>query len=379
MKHCYILLILACLSCCSDKEKSLLERLKSGHYKRMKVLYILLLVLLSWSCAKDSETEKHQRKRDNLINVQDKITKIEMEDVPITDFAIPYILNDYLVVSDYKSPDKLIHIFDKTTFKYLGSTGDRGQGPDEITNMGDIGVNEADRVFYVTDHGKQKIFSFKMDSLLGNSSYIPTEKMRLDGSMYPRSYTYINDTLSIGLFIKVIGNSDYMPFIARWNMETGEINPMKYMKHPDIERKRVSFAASVENGLYVECYWYHDLMTIGDLEGNFKCNVYGRKWDSTASTEKGYYDNVVFCKDKIVASYSGENRIIKGENGELRAVYPTKLIVFDKCGDYIQTIETGHPITIFCYDEENDRIIMTLNDDMLFAYLDLKDIAAERK
>lgn len=29
MKHCYILLILACLSCCPDKEKSSLERLKS--------------------------------------------------------------------------------------------------------------------------------------------------------------------------------------------------------------------------------------------------------------------------------------------------------------------------------------------------------------
>lgn len=338
-----------------------------------KALFIFV-VILCWSCRQSSETEIYQKKRNNLINVQDKIIKIAMEDVPITIFAIPYILGDYLIVSDYKSPDKLIHIFNRNTFSYITSTADRGQGPNEITNMGHFGINEAERIFYVTDHGKQKIYTFYIDSILANPSYMPKEKIAMNEKLYPRSYEYINDTLSIGLFIKGIENSDYMPIVAKWNMYTGEIAPMKYMKHPEIERKRVSFAASKENGIFVECYWYHDLMTIGYLNGDFKCNIYGKKWDNTTSNTNGYYDNVVFCKNKIVASYLGEERILEGENGELKAVYPTKFIIFDENGNYIKTLETGYNIINFCYDERNNRIIMTLDDDLQFAYLSLDDI-----
>jgi hypothetical protein len=50
--------------------------------------------------------------------------------------------------------------------------------------------------------------------------------------------------------------------IAKINTNTGEISPMQKYTHPKIERKRVGFAASVEYGLYVECYNYHDLITI---------------------------------------------------------------------------------------------------------------------
>lgn len=57
--------------------------------------------------------------------------------------------------------------------------------------------------------------------------------------------------------------------LAKWNMATGEIVLMKY-EHPDIKKKRMSFAISVEHGLYVECYSYHDLMSICTLDGELK-------------------------------------------------------------------------------------------------------------
>lgn len=56
-------------------------------------------------------------------------------------------------------------------------------------------------------------------------------------------------------------------------MSTGEIIPMKYSGHPELKRKRVSFAVSVENGIYVECYWYNDLMSICNLNGNLLYNI----------------------------------------------------------------------------------------------------------
>lgn len=196
----------------------------------------------------------------------------------------------------------------------------------------------------------------------------------MNKKLYPRNFIYVNETLAIGLFLKTTENSDYMPIVSRWNQATGGIKPMKYLKHPEIERKRTCFAASVENGLYVEGYWYHDLITIGYLNGDFKCNIYGSKWDNSTSNINGYYENIQFCKDKIIASYLGGKRIYLDENGGQHAIYPTKFLIFDKEGHYIQTLETRHPTTVFCYDPENNRIIMTLADDMLFGYLDLAGI-----
>lgn len=44
-------------------------------------------------------------------------------------------------VVDYKSMDKLIHVFDKDNFKWLYSFGDIGQGPNDISSIGTIACN----------------------------------------------------------------------------------------------------------------------------------------------------------------------------------------------------------------------------------------------
>ena len=87
----------------------------------------------------------------------------------ISNFGTPYILNQYLLISDYKSFEKLIYIFDKNSFKFITSVGDNGQGPGEIANMGAIIPNNRENAFYVIDHGHQAVYDFPMDSVL--SSY----------------------------------------------------------------------------------------------------------------------------------------------------------------------------------------------------------------
>jgi hypothetical protein len=70
----------------------------------------------------------------------------------------------------------------------------------------------------------------------------------------------------VGLIIDPKGYSDFNPSVAKWNMTTGEIAVMKY-GHPDVVKKRISFAVSMKHGIYVECYSNHDLMTICNLDG----------------------------------------------------------------------------------------------------------------
>lgn len=53
---------------------------------------------------------------------------------------------------------------------------------------------------------------------------------------------------------------------------------------------------------------------------------------------------------------------------------PTSLLVFNLEGDYLKTLNVGYRIMYFCYDKENNRILMALNDEIQFGYLSLEKI-----
>jgi hypothetical protein len=314
------------------------------------------------SCARNSKTEKYQNRRDNIVNVHEKVKEIETGDIYIGSVSRLYIINDYLLIRDPKSFDKQIRIFDKNSFNYVTSVGNRGQGPGEITNMGHIASNEVEGKFYVNDHGKLNIFSYDIDSAIADVAYMPTIKLKLNNKIFPDKYQYFNDTLCVGRVIEFTGNS-FDQSVGKWNMITGEIIPMKYT-HPGIERKETMFAASIEYGIYVETYTRYDLMTICTLDGDLKYNIYGPRWNKSSPARDHHYGNPAFYRDKIIVSYSG---------GDWRKdeYFPTKFIVFDLNGNYLKTLDVGYKIQDFCIDNDNSRIIMSLDDMIQFAYLDL--------
>jgi hypothetical protein len=334
----------------------------------MNRFWSIPLALLVCSCTGSSETEKYQRKRNNIIDVRDKIVEIKIEEPIISALNNLYLIEDYLIIQDLKSLDKLIYLFDKNDFRYITGTGYRGQGPDEITNMGFIAVDKARRSFYVTDHGKQKIFAYHLDSVLNNPSYLPEVRMEMNETLFTFYYQMINDSIVICDIIQPIGTSNYKPMPGKMNMKTGEITLMKY-EHPKIKtsRKRSSVAASVEHGLYVEYYQRYDLMTLCKLDGDLICNIYGPGWNND-NRRTLYYEKVVFCGDKIYASYSGG----KPFDEQMRSIRATKIHVFDIHGNYIHTLETGLHITDFCYDSDNNRLLICQYDgDIQFAWLGL--------
>lgn len=330
------------------------------------------ILLLAFSitlirCNGGSETEKYHTGRNNVIQVQDQIKEIEFEDAYLSNFARIYTMEDYLIVSDYHSFDKLIYIFDRNDFSFIANIAPKGQGPGEISNMGHIGIDEKNHIFYVSDHGKQKIFSYHLDSVLANPSYKAVEKLNLNELQFPNKYILLNDSLCIGQIIEPTGNYGFNQSLAKWNISTGEITPMKYT-HPKIERKRVCFAVSEENGIYVECYQHHDLVTICDLNGNLKQNIYGRKWDNKTSNRQQYFDDVIIYNKRILASYSDGK-----ERGPTTADRPTQILVFDLTGNYIKTLDIGYRIMGICYDDQNNRLLMHLDDMIQFGYLTLND------
>ena len=332
----------------------------------------LLLISFCWSCTESSEVEKYQDERDNIVNVKDKVKEIVIDDVLIGNIATPLVMGSYLLIEDYKSSDKLVHLFDKKTFKYRASTANKGPGPREIAILGSIGIDEARNKFYVSDHGKLNILTFDLDSVLADPFYEPHVKMKINPRQFPSEYIYANDTLCISQIITPIGNNDFKSSVGKWNMCTGKIELMKY-EHPEIKKKRINFAASMENDIYVEYYYRHDLISIFNLNGDLKHNIYGPSWKNEADRTNHYRDAIV-CKDKIIASYSGEDSFIEEKNRGNKFNNPKILLVFDLNGDYIKTLETEYEINSFCYDKDNHRLILNLNEEMQFAYLDLNGL-----
>ena len=333
-----------------------------------KAVCLFLLIVFCWGCSSNSTTEKHQGKRDNVINVRDRIKEIVIEDILVNSYSWPIVIDNYMLITDYKTANEFVHIFDKNDFKYITSIAPRGQGPGEIACIGSIEEDKMNRKFYVSDFGKYKIFSYDLDSAIADPAYLPIEKMTMNEQLVIEKYTYINDTLSIGVIIQRLGNGNFNPIVAKFNMATGKITPMSYTTHPDVKKKRVCFDISMEHGIYVETYILHDLMTICNLDGTLKYNVYGTEW-STETHGIDYYGPVVFCNNRIVALYSGNKSFTNGKTN-----YPTKFVVFDLDGNYLKTLETGYPVIRFCYDKDNNRILMSLNADIQFAYLDVGDL-----
>ncbi len=336
----------------------------------MEKLACILLLLLCLGCTRESKTEKYQKQRSNILNVKERVTEIEIEDVLIGSTSNIYLIDNYLIIIDNQTYDQLNQIFDRNSFKYLASTADREEGPNEIVNIGHVGIDEKNRRFFVSDHGKQKIFSYHLDSVLANpQNYSPALKMAMDASQFPDRYHYINDTLCIGLIIEPIGNNNFHPSVGKWNMLNGTIEKMPYT-HPKIEKKRITHAVSMEHNQYVEAYIYHDLLTVCNLEGELLYNIYGSKWEENQSRLL-HYGEVKFCKDRIFALYSGEASYSQELN---RDNYPTRFLIFDLEGNYLQTLETGYRILHFIYDETHNRLIMNMDDTIQFGYLDLEGI-----
>ena len=230
-------------------------------------------------------------------------------------------------------------------------------------NMGVIVPDEVHHRFFVPDYGKLKVLSYSVDSILKNPFYRPEVKGDMKELQFPDRFVYVNDTFCIARSIMVGESKYFQQSLVRWNMLTGEMK-LLVEGHPKVERKRSQFAVSLEHNLIVDCYAHHDLMTIYDLDGNLKYNIYGPYWDDKTSNDMVYYDAVVICKDKIVAAYAG------GRNWSDEG-FPNCFQVYDFDGNYIKTLNIGRKICNFCYDQELNRLIMVLDNEIQFAYLNL--------
>ncbi len=324
-------------------------------------IIICLLILIFSNCSrnKENKTAKVQKRRTNIINVQDKINNISTIDIKFSTPVLLNIIDSIFIVSEIKSSkDKHIHLFNKHSFEYITSTGVLGKGPGEITRPGYIGINNTKKVLWVQDHGKRVMWKLPLDSILNNEMFKPIEKVALQNRHFIERFGFLNDSIVLGMAVNVHNDNSFEKTTARFNLNSSNLKNYGY-SHPRTSKKKsyFDFELSLKNNCYVKGYSYCDLITICDLNGNLKYNVYGPEWNNNPNNTNEYFTHVKFYKDYIITSYNGDSSIIFDKYKKPQGTYPSKLIIFGLDGNYIKTINTEFKFSFFCVDEDKQRII----------------------
>lgn len=336
-------------------------------------LFSLFYIFLFNSCVNPSqETEKVQKNRENIKNVKNEIRDIQTN-IYLSAIVVLDILDDYLVVTDILNPEYGIHLFNLSSLEYVTSAAKIGNGPGEITRIGQISIDGKNKTIWAPDLGKQVFWKFRLDSILLNPSYKPTNKLKMNKELLlVNSFGFLNDSIGMGKAVNPIGASDYIMTMAKFNLNNNKYETFGYI-HPEAQGKRTESycKVSIDNSIYVDVYNRCDLLTICDLEGNIKYNVYGDEWFNKDKS-KSYYEKVSFYRDNIIASYNGDVFVIVDNNKRPKVNAPSKLLVFKNDGDYKFTIETVYKFSNFCVDEDNKRIFAYYEDrENPLGYFDL--------
>ena len=82
----------------------------------------------------------------------------------------------------------------------------------------------------------------------------------------------------------------------------------------------------------------------------------------------------MFGKEHLIALYSGKEAFVNDPHQGKSVNLPTLFLIFDKEGNYIQTLETAYQVSDFCYDQEKNRLLINFNDEIQFGYLDMEGL-----
>lgn len=189
-----------------------------------KIANILFIVLAITGCTNNATTEKHQTVRNKIENCYQKVKEFQTGDILIGSTTRLYSMDNHLIIADHKSSNQLIHIFNMQDFTYVQSIGELGQGPGEITILGNIGIDNIRKNLYISDYGKQKIFSYNVDSAFANPFYMPNVKMEMDKGIFPDVYQFFSDTLAIGRMISPTSSSSFLSFNKQHRHGAAELN-----------------------------------------------------------------------------------------------------------------------------------------------------------
>lgn len=325
--------------------------------KNIHTLIYSMVLLLTAACSGS------EQKQESLIELTDSTTIF-------TDFGLPVSMSlykQYMFVSDFYGEDGLVKILDLNTNKIIHSFASRGEGPNEVLNIGnlDYTTSENGDSLYLFDSMAQKMKIYAMDSLFSNPSYstpvmeqkMPSESRYTEvlktkngyiaaGIMEDKKFTLLNDSLqecgSGGHY--AAKPSENIPDMINVMANNGKFALSKDRKHI----VNIIYIAGI-----ITCYTLDDATHTISLKWENKKSDFNYEVRGEAFNNKevmGYLD--ISMGDKFIyALYSGEK-----EDLNASATYGKEVHVYDYDGNLVESYKLSQPAFCICVDEDNNAL-----------------------
>jgi len=286
------------------------------------------------------------------------------------------VYDSVLIISNTAESENQFHIYDRKSFKYLGSSGKVGRGPSEIVNPGLATLDSKKGVFWFLDFGSRKIWKFNIERMVKVRNYLPESFVPMPNVFVILFYYPFRDNLFS--FIE----NDPKKLISFFN-EKGEI--LDSLAIPDkinfYKPEELKLALRDYNPYYL--YTFHpslgkavianrfsDILVIIDLKGNILRKVYGpnnnNQVPNPANNDliKTYYNTISSDDNFIYCLYLNK----KSLNEQQVSNSPNKILVYNWDGKPIAEINLEFTTGSFVIDKGNNRIVSysTQVDDLVY-------------
>lgn len=223
----------------------------------MKFVILLIITLLISSCT----SHKDSLEATDVIKVKKIPESIKMTGIPrnIGKHRFPTeikIIDEYLFITDLKSEQGMIAIYDTRKNQFLGSYIPKGEGPNELTAISSI--FKVNGMIYFLDPQNSRILEAPLDSLKLKGNFMPSHKIKL---------LRVDDERP--LYIQKISDStllsqSYPSFKGRFvKLSSGFQQKGDYFSdYPELERK--SDVSDMEHNMKVLFSLYYSTFTISD-------------------------------------------------------------------------------------------------------------------
>lgn len=335
-------------------------------YKFFGLILTAALILALCSCGQSvgSAQTVHQSKRDNiedanLISIDDSLPMLH-------DASFLTMLGDTLILRDHKSTDKMFVAYDIPSGRYIGSFGQFGAGPGELSNAGGVFTNGHN--LYCINGGSRKMVKFDVDTALTDSLYKPIDIIEIvsfsDGLLkHPYNYNIVNDSMLICCVKMHHPDTHKMEScLGKFDMNTGDVKVIDDVMHPVVGRNN-NIGVSVADSLIVIYSYDQDRIKFSDLNGNVFKVIRGPNFSEELSRGIEYFSNVTIGGDRLFAVYL--NRPLTGDDKR------SDIIVMDLEGNYLKTYRMNDHIWDMVYNESTGRLYVSCDGDPQFGYIQI--------
>ena len=326
----------------------------------------LMLALCSCGQGAGSVSVVHQNERNNI----EEATLVSIDDsLPMLhDASFLEILGDTLIIEDHKSTDWIFHAFDIAKGQYIGSFGPFGGGPSELSNVGGVFINNAEKELYCINGGRNRIVKFDLDKAIPDTTYRPVDVIEMatisDGALrIPYHFNYINDTLLICTVATHHPETRKLEtYLGSFNLLTGESSIKDDLTKPTIGRSN-HMAVSVSDDLIVVASHDQDYIRFYDLSEKLQRAVTGPNYSEKPVKGIEHFYNVRVAGDKLCAVYL--NRPLIGDDKR------SDIIIMDLKGNYLKTYRMNDHIWDMVYNESTGRLYVSCDGDPQFGYIQI--------